>query len=201
MQFDTIYHEHLCYFALTPLVPLFARHGLQIAGVERIDIHGGSLRLFVRHAASAPPDASVDAMLARERDWGVFDLDTYARFADTVRAYRPVLRDFLAGLRGQGATIAAYGAAAKGATLLNYCGIGRETIDFVVDRSPLKHGLAMPGVRLPVLPAEELLARQPDLTLLLAWNFADEILTQQAEYRRRGGRFIIPVPQPRIAEP
>jgi hypothetical protein len=114
-----------------------------------------------------------------------------------VRAFRPKLRDFLAGLRAQGKTVAAYGAAAKGATLLNYCGIGRETIDFAVDRSPLKQGMALPGVEIPVLAPEEL-ARRPDYLLLLAWNFADEIVAQQRAYAKSGGRFIVPVPAPRV---
>jgi SAM-dependent methyltransferase len=201
LEFDTVYHEHLCYFSLTPLVPLFARHGLQIAAVERIPVHGGSLRVFARHGGEPPPDRSVEGMLARERAWGVCAASTYRRFADAVTAFRPAFRQFLAGLRAGGKSIAAYGAAAKGTTLLNYCGIGRETIDFVVDRSPLKQGLTMPGVRLQILPAEELLVRQPDFTVLLAWNFADEILAQQAEYQRRGGRFVLPLPQPRVLHP
>jgi SAM-dependent methyltransferase len=201
LEFDTVYHEHLCYFSLTPLVPLFARHGLQIAAVERIPIHGGSLRVFARHAGQWAPDGSVDAMLAHERDWGASDLSTYRRFADAVTAFRPAFRAFLGAVRARGKSVAAYGAAAKGATLLNYCGIGRETIDFVVDRSPLKQGLTMPGARLPILPAEQLLLRQPDFTVLLAWNFVDEILAQQAEYQRRGGRFGLPLPQPRVLHP
>jgi SAM-dependent methyltransferase len=200
LEFDTVYHEHLCYFSLTPLVPLFARHGLQISGVERIAVHGGSLRVFARHAGEPQADKTVAATLAREREWGVHEDAAYARFADAVRAFRPLLREFLGDLRRRGRTIAAYGASAKGATLLNYCGIGRETVDFVVDRSPLKHGLAMPGVRVPIRPAEDLLARQPDFALLLAWNFADEICRQQTEYCSRGGRFIVPVPKPRILE-
>lgn len=198
LEFDTVYHEHLCYFSLAPLLPLFARHGLQIAGVERIAVHGGSLRVFARHAGERAPDVSVDTMLTHERSWGGSDAATYRRFAAAVTAFRPAFREFLGSLRAGGKSIAAYGAAAKGATLLNYCGVGRETIDFVVDRSPLKQGLTMPGSRLPILPAEELLVRQPDFTVLLAWNFADEILAQQAEYQRRGGRFVLPLPQPRI---
>jgi SAM-dependent methyltransferase len=201
LEFDTVYHEHLCYFSLAPLVPLFARHGLQIAGVERIPVHGGSLRVFARHAGGQAPDGSVGTMLAHERSWGVSDAATYRRFADAVTAFRPAFREFLGRLRAGGKSIAAYGAAAKGATLLNYCGVGRETIDFVVDRSPLKQGLTMPGSRLPILPAEELLRRQPDFTVLLAWNFADEIMAQQGEYQRRGGRFVLPLPLPRVLHP
>jgi SAM-dependent methyltransferase len=200
-EFDTVYHEHLCYFSLTPLAALFARHGLQIDRVERIAVHGGSLRLFVGHARAGSCDPSVEQMLEDERGWGVADLRTYRQFADAVQSLRPAIRDFLARLRKAGHSIAAYGAAAKGATLLNYCGIGTETIGFVVDRSPLKQGFAMPGVRVPILSTDELLKQQPDFVLLLAWNFADEILEQQAEYQQRGGRFIVPVPNPRVLMP
>jgi SAM-dependent methyltransferase len=200
LEFDTVYHEHLCYFSLTPLVPLFARQGLEITGVEHVPVHGGSLRLFARHKGAQAADGSVATVLGRERAWGVSNPSTYRRFADAVTAFRPAFRAFLGDLRAAGKSIAAYGAAAKGATLLNYCGIGCETIDFVVDRSPLKQGLTMPGVRLSILPVEELVNRQPDFAVLLAWNFVDEILVQQAEYQRRGGRFILPLPQPRVVE-
>jgi hypothetical protein len=193
-----VYHEHQCYFSLAPLIPLFARHGLEIFHVERIAVHGGSLQVSAGHAKGHDSNQSVAALLAFEEAWGVQEFATYRRFADDVIALRPVLRDFLNRLRCSGKTIAAYGASAKGATLLNYCGIDCKTIDFVADRSPLKQGLVMPGVRVPIRPAEELLARQPDFALLLAWNFADEILQQQSEYRSRGGRFIVPIPRPRI---
>ena len=198
LEFDTVYHEHLCYFSLTPLIPLFARSGLEIFRVERIPVHGGSLRLFARATGGGPPEPSVAQMLADERHWGAADTTVYRRFADAVRSYRPTLRAFLANLRAAGKSIAAYGASAKGATLLNYCGVDRTLIDFVVDRSTLKQGLAMPGVQLPILAPDELLHRQPDFVLLLAWNFADEVMEQQAEYRRHGGRFIVPVPEPKI---
>jgi SAM-dependent methyltransferase len=198
LEFDTLYHEHRCYFGLTPLVPLFARHGLEIVRVERIPVHGGSLRVFARHAGAGSPDESVTTMLSAEREWGALDIGTLRRFADDVAAYRPVLRDFLQDLRAGGKAIAAYGASARGATLLNYCGIDHQTIAFVADRSPLKQGFALPGARVPVVPAEQLLARQPEFALLLAWNFADEVLAQQAEYRARGGRFILPLPRPMI---
>jgi SAM-dependent methyltransferase len=198
LEFDTIYHEHQCYFALTPLVRLFNSEGLTIVDVERLAMHGGSLRLFARRGQDLRPSADVTALLAEETAWGVQSSTLYRRFGDQVRAFRPKLRDFLAGLRAQGKTIAAYGAAAKGATLLNYCGIGRETIDFAVDRSPLKQGMALPGVEIPVLALEELTLRRPDYVLLLAWNFADEIVAQQQAYARSGGRFIVPVPAPRV---
>jgi SAM-dependent methyltransferase len=199
LAFDTVYHEHVFYFSLTPLMSLFARHGMQIFAVERVPVHGGSLRLFARLAEDRPSEPSIGELLDKERAWGVGDPATYLRFADAVRAFPPVFRKYLARLRAGGASIAAYGASAKGATLLNYCGIGRDTINFVVDRSPLKHGLALPGVQVPILPVDELLRRRPDFVVILAWNFAEEIMQQQAEYRRAGGRFILPVPHPRLA--
>jgi SAM-dependent methyltransferase len=198
LEFDTVYHEHLAYFSLTALIPVFARQGLQIVEIERLTVHGGSLRLFARPTGVSETAPSVERMLAAERAWGVGDPATYRRFAAAVESLGPQIREFLVGLHVQGRSIAAYGAAAKGATLLNYCGIGRDLIDFVVDRSPLKQGLVMPGVGLPILAPEELLQRWPDFVLLLAWNFADEIVAQQAEYRQSGRRFIVPVPRPAI---
>jgi 2-polyprenyl-3-methyl-5-hydroxy-6-metoxy-1,4-benzoquinol methylase len=200
LEFDTIYHEHLCYFALTPLVRLFNSEKLAIIDVERVAVHGGSLRVFAELGACSRPSANVTAMLAEEAAWGVRSAERYRRFGDAVRDFRPRLRDFLGALRAQGKSIAAYGAAAKGATLLNYCGIGRETIDFAVDRSPLKQGTALPGVEIPVFAPEELARQRPDYLLLLAWNFADEIIAQQQDYAKSGGRFIVPVPTPRVID-
>jgi SAM-dependent methyltransferase len=199
-EFDTIYHEHLCYFSLTALDRCFRRHGLVIREVERVSIHGGSLRLF------AAPAESVDAvsdqvtdLLAEEAGWGVGTLELYRAFAERVSEIRSGLRDLLAKLKAEGKRIAAYGASAKGSTLLNYCGIGKETLDFVVDRSTAKQGKLTPGTGLHIYAPDELLQQMPDYTLLLTWNFADEILKQQAEYQKRGGKFILPVPLPRVA--
>jgi hypothetical protein len=197
-EFDTIYHEHLCYFSLTALDHLFRRHGLAVVGVERVAIHGGSLRVRVGHASGAEPAASVGALLEEERGWGVGEADFYREFAARVGRLRDELRGLLAGVKAGGARVAAYGAAAKGSTLLNYFRIGRETIEFVADRSTYKQGRFMPGVRIPIVEPGRLLAEMPEYVLLLTWNFADEILEQQAEYRRRGGRFIIPVPEVRV---
>lgn len=198
-EFDTIYHEHLCYFSLTTLDRLFRQHGLMVQDVERVAIHGGSLRLFVTHASEANhPSTAVSNQLAEESSWGVDRLDSYQNFAQQVEDLKASLCDLLRELKQAGNSLAAYGAAAKGSTLLNYFAIGRDTLDFVADRSTYKQGYYMPGVHLPIYPPEMLLEAMPDYVLLLTWNFADEILAQQAEYRRRGGRFIIPVPEVKV---
>jgi SAM-dependent methyltransferase len=198
LEFDTVYHEHVCYFSLAPLISLLASSRLRIDRVERTPMHGGSLLVFVRHDRGQEPDWSVENLLADERASRCSDPATLATFAERVHAFRPAFREFLRGLRRTGKSIAAYGASAKGATLLNFCNVDRDLIEFVVDRSPLKHGKAMPGIHLPIRPVEALLQRQPDYLLLLAWNFADEIMAQQAEYARRGGRFIMPLPTPHL---
>jgi hypothetical protein len=198
LEFDTIYHEHLCYFSLTALDRLFCRHDLVLADARRVSIHGGSLQLLVRPAAAASSSAAVEQLLAEERGWGVENVEGYAAFAKKVEELGHSLRELLKDLKGKGKRIAAYGAAAKGSTLLNAFEIDSRIIDFVVDRSTYKQGLYVPGVRLPISAPERLLDEQPDYALLLTWNFADEILSQQAEYRSRGGKFIIPLPEPRV---
>jgi SAM-dependent methyltransferase len=198
-EFDTIYHEHLCYYSAGALQHLFQRQGLKIVDVERVPIHGGSLLLQAARAESAHvPSASVASLLAEEKARGMDTAEFYRGFARRVGELKTDLLALLARLKKEGKRIAAYGAAAKGSTLLNVFGIGPDTLEFVADRSTYKQGRYMPGVRIPIVPPERLVESQPDYTLLLTWNFADEILKQQDEYRRRGGKFIVPVPDVRV---
>lgn len=198
-QFDTIYHEHLCYFSLTALNSLLRRHGLVPRDASIVPIHGGSLRVVAGHGDPAEPGGdAVRAMLAGENAVGLDQLDYYARFAKEVRGLGEVLAGLLANLKSGGCSIAAYGASAKGSTLLNYFGIGKETLDFVADRSEVKQGKLTPGTRIPIVHPEKLASSRPDYCLLLTWNLAGEILAQQATYRASGGRFIVPIPDVQV---
>lgn len=192
-EFDTVYHEHLSYFSLTALSALFTRNGLTIQNVERLPIHGGTLRIYAGHEKNQ--DESVVQLLRDEKASALGELNFYSDFAAKVARLRDELVTLLRDLKTRHKRIAVYGASAKGTTLLNYCGLGRETLDYVVDRSSVKQGLYTPGTHLKIYAPEKLLEDMPDYVLLLTWNFADEIYEQQSEYRKRGGRFIVPVPQ------
>jgi len=197
-EFDTVYHEHVFYFFLTPLLDLFERHGLEIFHVERIPIHGGSLRLFAGHPGSHAIRSSVVDLLREEISRGVRSEMIYRDFHDRVETIRRQLLALLADIRRQGQTIACYGASAKGSTLLNFIAPPHGTFEFIADRSTYKQGRFSPGLHLPILPAEQLAVRKPDYALLLTWNFAEEILAQQQAYRRDGGKFILPIPEVRV---
>jgi SAM-dependent methyltransferase len=196
--FDTIYHEHVSYWALRPMMHLFAAHGLRATYVERLPIHHGQLRVFVQRAGEGVIDPGVAEMLEAERLLGVGEMETYRLFAEQTQRIRADLRRTLAALRGQGKRVVGYGAPAKGNTLLDFLELGSDVIDYIADRSPLKQGLFTPGTHIPVVSPDRLLAEQPEYVLLLAWNFAEEIMRQLAPYRERGGRFILPVPEVRI---
>jgi hypothetical protein len=199
-EFDTIYHEHFFYFSLTALAHVVERHGLRIFDVQLFPaVHGGSVRVSVCRAASArEATAGVEEFRGREEAAGIADFATYECFAERVRGIRDQLLDKLRALRAEGSEIVAYGAAAKGNTLLNFCGIGPDLVRYVADKNPLKVGLYTPGMHLPVVPAARLAEDRPDYTLILAWNMADEIVGQQTAYREAGGRFIVPIPEPAL---
>lgn len=192
--FDTVYHEHVSYWAVGPLIRLFDRFDMDVVRVERLPIHHGQLRASIQRRGEGTVDASVQELLAVERERGLDRFETMQAFGDQVRRAKRDLTEALARLKQDGKRLAAYGAPAKGNTLLSYLELDPDTIEYIADRSSLKHGRFTPGTHIPVVPAERLLEDQPDYAVLLAWNFEDEILAQQAEYRRRGGRFLVPVP-------
>jgi SAM-dependent methyltransferase len=198
VEFDTIYHEHQCYFSLTALKYAFSRHDLDVVDVERLSIHGGSLRVSLAHRGRRLVTSRVTELESEEDAWRVLEDLPYERFSRHVMDVKRDLLGMLDHVKADGAQVAAYGAAAKGVTLSSYCGIGKQYLDYIVDRSPYKQGNRFPVDGLPILAPAALLERRPDYALLFTWNFADEILRQQAEYTASGGRFIVPVPTPHM---
>jgi cyclopropane fatty-acyl-phospholipid synthase-like methyltransferase len=198
VAFDTVYHEHVSYWGLGAMSRLFDDHGMQVTHVERLPLHHGQLRAFVQRRGEGDVDSSVEALLDEERRRGVDDIGTFRAFAQRAAKLKQDLAGTLRELRADGKQVVGYGAPAKGNTLLGFLELGPAELDYIADRSSLKQGLYTPGTHIPVVPPERLLEDQPDYVVLLAWNFADEVMEQQAEYRRRGGKFIVPVPEVRI---
>jgi hypothetical protein len=196
-QFDTIYHEHFSYFSLLTLEPLLASEGLEVFDVEELATHGGSLRVFARHAncESHPVTEAVARVLADERESGLDRLHSYDAFAEQVKQTKRRLLEFLIQAKDAGKTVVGYGAPGKGNTLLNYCGIGTDFLQFTVDRNPYKHGKYTPGTRIPIFPVEKLREAKPDIVLILPWNLVNEIAEQHAYISDWGGRFVVPIPR------
>jgi SAM-dependent methyltransferase len=198
-QFDTIYHEHFSYFSLTAASAVLARHGLDVFDVEELSTHGGSLRVYAAHGTARRPRAArVDDLLSTEKVAGLLDVTTYKNFGETVKEVKRRLLEFLIGARREGRSVVAYGAAAKGNTLLNYCGIRRDFLDYVVDLSPHKQGRFLPGTRLPILPPERVMQTRPDYLLILPWNLSREIAAQMVAIRDWGGQFVVPIPDVKV---
>jgi len=195
-QFDTIYHEHFSYFSLSTVSSLFGRHGLTVFDVEELRTHGGSLRVYARHTedASRPVGPRVAALLAQEEQLGVRTLGYYRTFADRVRETKRKLLEFLIRAKREGKKVVGYGAPGKGNTLLNYCGIRTDFVDFTVDRSPYKQGKLLPGTRIPIHAPEKLEEARPDYVLILPWNLREEIVKQLSGIRAWGGQFVVPIP-------
>lgn len=198
-QFDTIYHEHFSYLSFLAVERVFAHHGLTLFDVEEVSTHGGSLRIFARHTASADPRLAVTprvaAMRAQEEAAGLTRMATYTAFGAKVKSTKRKLLKFLIEARDAGKTVVAYGAAAKGVTLVNYCGVRDDLVDYVVDRSPHKQNHYMPGVRIPILAPERIMETKPDYVLILPWNLRDEISRQMDGIRAWGGKFVVPIPE------
>jgi SAM-dependent methyltransferase len=200
-QFDTIYHEHFSYFSLAVVSALFEEHGLRLFEVEELSIHGGSLRVCAGHVAdrSDSESGSVAALLAKERDAGMDRLETYLSFDEKARAVKLGLLEFLIDAKRKGAAVAGYGAPAKGNTLLNYCGVRTDFIDYTVDRNPLKQGRFLPGTHIPIHPPARVSETRPGYLLILPWNIQEEVRGQMAHVREWGAKFVVPIPRIEIS--
>jgi len=196
-QFDTIYHEHFSYLSFSTVEKVFSAHGLTLYDVEQLPTHGGSLRIYARHTedSSKPISGAAIALRAREKAAGFDRLETYLSFGERAKETKRKLLDFLIQAKREGKSIAAYGAAAKGVTLLNYCGVRSDFIDYAVDLSPYKQGHAMPGIHIPIFHPNKIKETQPDYVLILPWNLKDEVMRQIAYIGEWGGRFVVPIPE------
>jgi SAM-dependent methyltransferase len=201
-QYDTIYHEHFSYFSLITVGKIFAAHGLVLFDVDEIPTHGGSIRIYLRHLndTSKPVKPSVVNLRQRELAAGLDRMETYANFAEQVIDSKHKLLELLIRLRREGKRVAGYGAPGKGNTLLNYCGIRKDFLDFTVDRNPYKHGRFLPGTHIPIFPVERIRERRPEYILILPWNLKDEIVSQLGYVREWGAKFIVPIPMARILD-
>jgi len=199
-QFDTIYHEHYSYFSLFTAEKVFAAHRLKVFDVEELPTHGGSLRIYVAHAENLLIEETQRVTVLREREieLGLTCLDTYVAFAERVKETKRRLLNFLITVRRQGKSVVGYGAPAKGNTLLNYCGVGSDFIDYTVDRSPHKQGRWLPGTHIPIFHPDKVKETRPDFLLVLPWNLVDEVTEQMAHIREWGGQFVVPIPEVRI---
>lgn len=197
IEYDTIYHEHFSYLSLISASAIFERHGLRVVDVDRLPTHGGSLRLHVTHTGSHPVGERVTSLFERERAFGLDGVEVYRGFAERVRASKFALLEYLIAERRKSRRVVGYGAAAKGNTLFNYCGIRDDLVEFVVDRNPHKVGLYLPGSHLPIRALEAIDRERPDVIVILPWNLAAEVTEQMAYVREWGARFVIPIPEPR----
>jgi hypothetical protein len=201
-QFDTIYHEHFSYFSMLAVERVFADHGLRVFDVDELPTHGGSLRIYARHAedGTKPVTDSIGRLIEREKAAGLTCMETYAAFDEKVRETKRRLLEFLIDVKRKGKSVCGYGAPGKGNTLLNYCGIRTDFLDYTVDRNPYKQGKFTPGTHISIFPPERIQETRPDYVLILPWNFKDEIMEQNAHIRDWGGKFVVPIPETRIYE-
>jgi len=197
-QFDTIYHEHFSYFSLGSTRRLFERHGLTIFDVEELPTHGGSLRIYVAHTGDKAVGPAVDDLASRERTFGLESAGTYRSFSEQVKETKRKLLEFLIGVRRAGKQVVGYGAPGKGNTLLNYCGVKTDFLDYTVDRSPYKQGMLLPGSRIPIYHPDKIRETRPDYVLILPWNFKEEIIRQMSDIRSWGGQFVVPIPEVQV---
>ena len=201
-QFDTIYHEHFSYLSFSTVERIFAAQGLTLFDVDELPTHGGSLRIYARHAEDSQKQvsANVTGLKKREEDWGINRVDTYRAFGEKVKATKRKILRFLIEAKEAGKSVAGYGAPGKGNTLLNYCGIRTDFVTFTVDRNPYKQGKYTPGTRIPICSPERIRESKPDYLFILPWNLKDEIIRQNAYIREWGGKFVVPIPEPKIYE-